>query len=459
MHFFAPRTRWIHFFLLLICSALIRASIGHGAYVPQSATRLIADIDTRESAEPDRIPLILIHGFTGTDGATFEAITGASDSEKEYFKEFLEYFYTTETLNDTYKLYRFHYLSNEVDVSTIGADLRIWIDEAITSTSDQMVDTELVLMGHSMGGLVSRAYMEEQEHLMGSFADRKGGERVRKLITLGTPHHGSQAANDTARDAGEGWNDMLEIVDLIFWQGIGLEDPNRSDLRWDNYNNMQGLSPGYEGEKNTWLSALNQNSVYSEKIIAYAGGVEGLVSGQISDRYSLKLLWEQLRNSTPTQFNGLYSVCTSSGILPGKNNWIYPFKGPYDSDRPFTFRMKLCFCGVLLEKMYDKNNDGLVPTDSADYIDGGVGKTRWFEGFDHWDLKSDRIGQPAELMLRLQEDLEIPKPDLNDVITVLKTLAGISVSTDNLMDLDKNENQRLDMADALMLLQILSGIR
>ncbi len=306
---FAPRTPWIHLFLWLICSALIAAPIAHGAYVPQSATRLIADIDTRESAEPDRTPLVLIHGFTGTDGATFDGITGASESEKAYFNEFLEYFYTTDTLNDTYKLYRFHYLSNIIAVSTIGEDLRIGIDKAITS--GQMVDTELVLMGHSLGGLVSRAYMEEQEHLEGSFAGRKGGERVRKLITLGTPHHGSQAANDTARDAGIGWNTLLEIVDLIFWQGVGLTDPNRSDLRWDNYNS---LSPAYEAEKNTWLSSLNQNSRYSEKIIAYTGGVEDPATGGISDRYSLKLLREQLRNSTPTQFNGLFSVCTSSGI-------------------------------------------------------------------------------------------------------------------------------------------------
>ncbi|MBI4987605.1 MAG: alpha/beta fold hydrolase [Rhodocyclales bacterium] len=42
---------------------------------------------------------------------------------------------------------------------------------------------QVILVGHSMGGLVSRAYLR-----------RKGAARVAKLITLGTPHRGSQLA-------------------------------------------------------------------------------------------------------------------------------------------------------------------------------------------------------------------------------------------------------------------------
>lgn len=39
---------------------------------------------------------------------------------------------------------------------------------------------QLTLVGHSMGGLVARAYLQ-----------RYGGAKVRKLVTIGTPHHGS----------------------------------------------------------------------------------------------------------------------------------------------------------------------------------------------------------------------------------------------------------------------------
>jgi triacylglycerol esterase/lipase EstA (alpha/beta hydrolase family) len=42
---------------------------------------------------------------------------------------------------------------------------------------------EVALVGHSMGGLVARAYLR-----------RYGGEGVRVLVTLGTPHHGSMHA-------------------------------------------------------------------------------------------------------------------------------------------------------------------------------------------------------------------------------------------------------------------------
>jgi triacylglycerol esterase/lipase EstA (alpha/beta hydrolase family) len=41
----------------------------------------------------------------------------------------------------------------------------------------------VVLVAHSMGGLVARAYLR-----------RYGGAQVRRLITIGSPHHGSELA-------------------------------------------------------------------------------------------------------------------------------------------------------------------------------------------------------------------------------------------------------------------------
>ena len=42
---------------------------------------------------------------------------------------------------------------------------------------------QVVIVTHSMGGLVARAYLR-----------RYGGAHVRRLVTLGTPHHGSRHA-------------------------------------------------------------------------------------------------------------------------------------------------------------------------------------------------------------------------------------------------------------------------
>ena len=50
------------------------------------------------------------------------------------------------------------------------------IDAILAATGARQV----VLVGHSMGGVVARAYLR-----------RYGGAKVRRLITIGTPHHGS----------------------------------------------------------------------------------------------------------------------------------------------------------------------------------------------------------------------------------------------------------------------------
>ena len=54
------------------------------------------------------------------------------------------------------------------------------IDAILAATGARQV----VIVGHSMGGLVGRAYVR-----------RHGGAKVRRLITIGTPHHGSVHAH------------------------------------------------------------------------------------------------------------------------------------------------------------------------------------------------------------------------------------------------------------------------
>lgn len=67
----------------------------------------------------------------------------------------------------------------------------------------------LILVGHSMGGLVARAWLA-----------RFGAERVTKLITLGTPHGGSQLArfgmgrNARQMEPGSDWLQQLDMAAL-----------------------------------------------------------------------------------------------------------------------------------------------------------------------------------------------------------------------------------------------------
>lgn len=60
------------------------------------------------------------------------------------------------------------------------------IDAAVTNHG---ADAEISILGHSMGGLVSRYYLES-----GHFNTRPGFSRVRRLLTLGTPHNGAALA-------------------------------------------------------------------------------------------------------------------------------------------------------------------------------------------------------------------------------------------------------------------------
>ncbi|HUI79796.1 MAG TPA: hypothetical protein VLY24_17845 [Bryobacteraceae bacterium] len=50
-------------------------------------------------------------------------------------------------------------------------------------------DLEVTIIAHSMGGLIGRYYLES-----GLFTKREGFDRVRRLITLGTPHRGAPLA-------------------------------------------------------------------------------------------------------------------------------------------------------------------------------------------------------------------------------------------------------------------------
>lgn len=67
------------------------------------------------------------------------------------------------------------------DIERLAAQLAARVEAILAQTACR----QLVLVGHSMGGLVSRCYLH-----------RHGGAgRVAKLITLGSPHHGTVVAS------------------------------------------------------------------------------------------------------------------------------------------------------------------------------------------------------------------------------------------------------------------------
>lgn len=66
-------------------------------------------------------------------------------------------------------------------------------DRVDAAVAEHGAGTEVTLIGHSMGGLVSRYYLES-----GDYAGRPGLAAVRELFTLGTPHRGAPLALSAA---------------------------------------------------------------------------------------------------------------------------------------------------------------------------------------------------------------------------------------------------------------------
>lgn len=106
-----------------------------------------------------RLPLLLIHGYQCNRGFWFELRGRLARAGWQV---------GTISLDPVF---------NDIDGYVEQVSRRI--DEVCTAAGTE----QLILVGHSMGGLVARAYLR-----------RHGNGKVAKLVTLGSPHHGSRLA-------------------------------------------------------------------------------------------------------------------------------------------------------------------------------------------------------------------------------------------------------------------------
>jgi triacylglycerol esterase/lipase EstA (alpha/beta hydrolase family) len=105
-------------------------------------------------------PVILVHGVLVNDGVWFG------------FRRHL----VRKGIGGAYTV---NYGPPYADIEHYAEQLAAKVDAVCAATGAQRV----ALVGHSMGGLVSRAYVR-----------RFGAARVERIITIGTPHHGSVLA-------------------------------------------------------------------------------------------------------------------------------------------------------------------------------------------------------------------------------------------------------------------------
>jgi len=217
-----------------------------------------------------------------------------------------------------------------------------------------------VIIAHSMGGLVSRSFMNEYSFNTGINAGKKCGDLVKLLVTLSSPHHGSPMANGPARDTKVSfWLGMyMAAIESFVFSETKYTEVNRSDLRWDNYDGLLNYSK-YSGEKNDWLTNLNSQTVYDPKLICYAGTVTGdfiLAPSGVDQQYKL---------------------------------------GAYIIKETFNF-----------------DNDGIVPYQSSSFEGHTPKKIRFFSEYNHADIVKGK-GDGSELFNPLKEDiLEIVPPQI-----------------------------------------------
>lgn len=346
----------------------------------------------------ERTPLILVHGVFGTQDL--------NDLNDNYWKSFLTYFKSTLTLSQKFKIYRFHYLSNKCPASDLAKGFGQQIDQMIRR--GKLEDKPVVILAHSMGGLIARAYMNNYHHRnIGNYEGQPGGERVLKLITLATPHHGTPAANKEARDALArqnnsvvlyGWLDALQFSDIAYWCSDRLSScenalvpnlPNRGALRYDNFDRiLPSLEYETRAERNDWLIKLNgedsQNPNksqliarrYDKKVIAYYGYINP------DDPY---------RSYLSDWYEGAGRI---SSILKPIANF------PYET--VFNYHLGLIASSVVMDIGLSHAfplNDGMVPVLSGSFYGHDVGGRRVFVGYDHLDMKDGKVDKSGRVPL------------------------------------------------------------
>lgn len=144
-----------------------------------------------------RAPVLLVHGLWDSP-ETFDEMAQFLKGSGKYTSEMV--------LQANYETTNDHFISENTTVIPDHID-RMMLGLRYSQFSTGKVD----VVGHSMGGLITRSYLERYAACAGSQRNNCYRNDIHKLITIGTPHSGSQLANMVGANS-----NSKAAVDVLF---------------------------------------------------------------------------------------------------------------------------------------------------------------------------------------------------------------------------------------------------
>jgi hypothetical protein len=304
----------------------------------------------------ERTPLILVHDNNNE-----------SDHNGYYgWYKYINRMKNSAELSNKYKVYTYRWNSNWSNLNN-GVAMGVLID----SLSD-LVGKDILILAHGRGGLVSRYYMNEYRRpRSGNYIGRQAGEKIKRLVTLATPHRGTPLADRHCDTFSFDYNhidavayELCKIRDFLFsntyknllWDDWDKELTNRK-VCWDSGCEGNNYCARFSSDETRILN-LNQNEDFYERILAIGGNrfdgkpFEPLLLAEVFlGSFSWNSLPLNLRHNGLIQ---LSRIMAEMPIIPDKYTKAKPHID--DSYRPF------------------KANDGMVPLISSLFLRFGSGR-------------------------------------------------------------------------------------
>jgi len=170
--------------LRLVATEIVWTTLAYSVLMP--FRHAFGRPDSRLSATAGTVPVLLVHGYICNGGIWVR------------MRRFLEANGVATYTHDLEPVY--------AGIDDYAAALASRIEDIYNKSGA----ARLIIVGHSMGGLAARACLRA-----------RGSDRVAKLITLGTPHHGTRTApmglgaNARQMEPGSAWLESLGGAELL----------------------------------------------------------------------------------------------------------------------------------------------------------------------------------------------------------------------------------------------------